>query len=132
MADLALVLTTLIWGSTFLTVKHVLADVAPMRFLAMRFSIAALVLFALVAATRTPVPRSTWRAGALAAVPFFLSFLCQTFGLLWTSPAASAFVTATSVVLVPLFTVVFLRVRVGRWTWAGVLAALLGLALLLL
>ncbi len=132
MTDLALVFTTLIWGSTFLTVKHVLADVAPMRFLAMRFSIAALVLFALVGVTRTRVDRATWRAGAIAAVPFFLSFLCQTFGLVWASPATSAFLTATSVVLVPLFGVVLLRQRVDAWTWTGVLAALVGLALLLL
>jgi len=129
---LALVLTTLIWGSTFLTVKRVLLDVAPMRFLALRFTIAALVLFALVFVTRTRVARSTWRDGAIASVPFFFSFLCQTFGLVWASPATSAFLTATSVVLVPLLGVLVLRRRVDAWTWTGVIAALAGLALLLL
>jgi drug/metabolite transporter (DMT)-like permease len=130
MTDLALVLTTLIWGSTFILVKESLTGITPMRFLALRFLVAAVVLFGLVAVTRTRVDRATWRAGALAGIPFFLSFLTQTFGLVWASPATSAFLTGTSVVLVPLASVVLLRHRVGPWTWAGALAAFAGLALL--
>src|SRR5262249_39336513 len=81
--DLALAFVTLIWGSTFLTVKHALLDVAPMRFLLLRFTIASVVLLAACAVTRTRIDRRAWRAGFVAGVPFFLSFLTQTFGLVW-------------------------------------------------
>lgn len=130
MADLALILATLIWGSTFVTVKDALSDFAPVRFLVFRFFLAALVLFAALVLTRARLDRATWRAGALASIPFFLTFLPQTFGLIWASPATSAFLTGFSVVLVPLFSVVLLRRRVGRWTWAGALAAFAGLGAL--
>ena len=130
--DLALVLTTLIWGTTFVTVKDALADVAPIRFLVLRFSVAAIVLFAVALLTRARFDRATWRAGAIASIPFFLTFVTQTSGLLWASPATSAFLTGFSVVLVPLFSVVLLRRPIGAWTWTGAACAFIGLAALTL
>ena len=130
MTDLALVLTTLIWGSTFITVKDALEHISPMRFVFLRFGVAALVLFAIALLARARFDRATWRAGALASLPFFLSFLTQTFGLVWAAPATSAFLTGFSVVLVPVFSVVFLGRAIGAWTWTGTLAALVGLGLL--
>ena len=132
MGELALVLTTLIWGTTFILVKDSLAEIAPVRFLVLRFALSALLLFACAFLTRASLDRATWRGGLLAAGPFAAVFLFQTFGLLWASPATSAFITAISVVLVPVFSVVFLRRRVGGWTWIGVLAAFVGLAALTL
>ncbi len=130
MTDLALVFTTLIWGSTFVTVKDALASISPIRFLVLRFACAAVVLFVVALVSRTRFERATWRAGALASIPFILSFVTQTFGLVWASPATSAFLTGFSVVLVPVFSVVLLRRRVGAWTWVGVLAAFVGLGAL--
>jgi drug/metabolite transporter (DMT)-like permease len=130
--DLALVLTTFIWGTTFIVVKGVLADVAPLHFVALRFTIAALALWIVALATRARFDRATWRAGAIAAVPFYLSFLTQTLGLVWASPATSAFITGFSVVLVPLFSVAILRRRIGAWSWAGAVCALVGLGFLTL
>ncbi|MEP7027637.1 MAG: DMT family transporter [Candidatus Eisenbacteria bacterium] len=130
MTDLALVLTTLIWGSTFITVKDALEHISPMRFVLLRFGVAAVVLFAVAILARARFDRATWRAGALASLPFFLSFLTQTFGLVWASPATSAFLTGFSVVLVPVFSVVFLGRAIEAWTWAGAIAALVGLGAL--
>ena len=43
-ADLALGLNTLIWGATFTIVKTALRDISPVLFLALRFSLATVVL----------------------------------------------------------------------------------------
>ena len=43
-ADLALALIALIWGTTFVLVKRALEDISPFLYLALRFSLAALVL----------------------------------------------------------------------------------------
>jgi len=128
--ELALVLTTFIWGTTFILVKDSLAEIAPVRFLVLRFFLSAALLFAVAVVSRQRLDRATWRAGLLAAVPFAAVFLFQTFGLLWASPATSAFITSISVVLVPVFSVLFLGRRFGGWTWVGVLAAFAGLGAL--
>jgi drug/metabolite transporter (DMT)-like permease len=130
MTDLALVFTTLIWGSTFVVVKDVLSHVSPIAFLALRFGSATLVVFAAALVARARFDRATWRAGLLASSLLFLSFLTQTFGLVWASPATSAFLTGFSVVLVPLFSVVLLGRPIGRWTWTGAVCALVGLGAL--
>src|SRR5512138_131680 len=46
-SDAVLMLTTVIWGSTFVIAKDVLEQWPPVAYLMMRFSLAALVLFAL-------------------------------------------------------------------------------------
>ena len=130
MGELALVVTTLIWGTTFILVKDSLAEIAPVRFLVLRFFLSSFVLFGCALLTRARIDRAVWRGGLLAAIPFAGVFLFQTFGLLWASPATSAFITSISVVLVPVFSVLFLGRRFGAWTWIGVLAAFAGLGAL--
>ena len=132
MAELALVVTTLIWGTTFILVKDALAEIAPVRFLVLRFALSAAFLFAIALLARARIDRATWRGGLLAAGPFAAVFLFQTIGLLWASPATSAFITAMAVVLVPVFSVVFLGRRLDAWTWIGVLTAFVGLGALTL
>jgi drug/metabolite transporter (DMT)-like permease len=103
-ADAALVWNTLIWGATFVVVKAALADVSPILFLALRFSVATAALLPLLAwrkrraaaevkAGASAAPAWSWRAvgaGALAGVFLFSGFLCQTIGLRYTSAPKSA------------------------------------------
>jgi drug/metabolite transporter (DMT)-like permease len=130
LGELALVLTTLIWGTTFILVKDSLVEIAPVRFLVLRFACSAVVLLLVAFFARARIDRATWRGGLIASVPFAAVFLFQTFGLLWASPATSAFITSVSVVLVPVFSVLFLHRRFGAWTWIGVFAAFVGLGAL--
>lgn len=47
-AEAALLLITVIWGGTFAIVKNALSDISPSLFIALRFSIASLILFPFV------------------------------------------------------------------------------------
>jgi len=51
-AEAALVLNTVIWGSTFVVVKQALHDVSPVLFLALRFTLATIALLVLFAQRR--------------------------------------------------------------------------------
>jgi drug/metabolite transporter (DMT)-like permease len=88
-AELALVLNTIIWGATFVVVKRALADVSPLLFLALRFSVAALALLALFRRSWS-VPRNlglSVRGGAVAGLSLFTGYVFQTLGLrLTTAP----------------------------------------------
>src|SRR5215213_12017590 len=91
--DGAILLTTLIWGSTFAVARGVLDSWPPLTYLALRMPLAALVFAALFPRHVLGAPRSSWRAGVTLGVLMGLGFIGQTVGLLYTTPAKSAFIT---------------------------------------
>jgi drug/metabolite transporter (DMT)-like permease len=151
-ADAALLLVTLIWGSTFVMVKNAVASFPVFSFLALRFAFAALVLLPFVVLRRgnagvsvveseaaTPLLPSSplllaQRAAApvLLGVALFAGYAFQTAGLHLTTPAKAGFITGLSVVIVPLFSALILRQPPGRNAWLGVGLAVVGLAFLTL
>jgi drug/metabolite transporter (DMT)-like permease len=129
-ADVALALCSLFWGATFVTVKSALDYSSVFVFLAVRFSLAAILMAAFRPAVFRSLGRADWIAGGVLGAFLFGGYTFQTAGLLYTSPAKSAFVTGSSVVMVPLFLGIFWRRGAGRRICGGVLAALAGLYLL--
>ncbi|MGA7853823.1 MAG: DMT family transporter [Candidatus Acidiferrales bacterium] len=129
-ADLALGFTALIWGSTFVVVKDALADVSVFTYLAVRFALAAAVMAIVFWRSLRGLTRAAIWAGAQIGFFMFAGYAFQTTGLKFTSPSRAAFITGSSVVIVPLLLAVFGRRRVNAWIWAGALAALAGLYLL--
>lgn len=101
-AEAALLGVTLIWGTSFTIVKSALMDASPLLFLGVRFSLAAIVLFAIYQNELFSISRSGFRGGFWAGWWLFLSMALQTVGLRYTTPSQSAFLTALNVVLVPL------------------------------
>ena len=113
---------TLIWGSTFVVVKEALVDASPLPFLGIRFTLAGILLFLVLG--RGLGERQALGPGFLLGVFLFAGYLCQTTGLLYTTPSKSAFITGFAVILVP-----FLQVLHGFHLRAATIAgALLGLA----
>jgi drug/metabolite transporter (DMT)-like permease len=126
-ADFALAFIALIWGATFVVIKDALADVSVVVYLALRFGLAAAIMAALYwRSLRKMTPATVW-AGVQIGVLMFGGYAFQIFGLKLTTPSKAAFITGSSVVLVPLLLGIFTRRGVTRWTWAGSLAALGGL-----
>jgi drug/metabolite transporter (DMT)-like permease len=129
-ADLALVGVILIWGTSFVVVKGALADASPLAFLLLRFMIAAAALLAISWRSLAPTDKGTLRAGSVIGFFLFAGFAFQTFGLHYTTPTKSAFITALSVPFVPVLLVLLFRRRPGWAVMAGMAAATLGMYLL--
>ncbi|MCX7750063.1 MAG: DMT family transporter [Candidatus Bipolaricaulota bacterium] len=129
MAAGALLLASAVWGWTFVLVKDALAEVGPLGFLALRFSLA--TLLALPVSGRGAWSGRSWRWGVPLGLALFAGYLFQTWGLLYTTAGKSGLITGLSVVLVPLWATAWGR-RPDRRTWAGVLLAGGGVALLAL
>jgi len=121
---LILTLVTLIWGSTFVVVKGALENFPPSLLMLLRFALGALVFLPLL-----PRSRGSWRAGFELGFWAFLGYATQTIGLLYTTAGRSAFITALSVVLVPLIAGLLGR-RVRPLVWLGALASFVGVGLL--
>jgi drug/metabolite transporter (DMT)-like permease len=133
-ADLALLVVVAIWGATFVLVKEALADVSTLLFLAIRFSLGAVVLGlvflgrygGVVTAKRSLV------AGVVAGICLFFGYFFQTTGLRYTTPSKSAFITALSIVMVPLLVSLVHKSAPHAAELAGVVLATAGLGLMTL
>jgi drug/metabolite transporter (DMT)-like permease len=126
-ADLALAFCSLLWGVTFVVVKNALGYSSVFLFLAVRFSVAALLMLAFSVRVLRQFEREDLFAGLRLGCFMFLGYAFQTAGLQYTTPSKSGFVTGSSVVLVPLLLAIFWGRRLSRGAYAGALVAVLGL-----
>jgi drug/metabolite transporter (DMT)-like permease len=131
-ADLALLLVTLIWGSTFVLVKQSVARFPVFAFLFLRFVLAALVLGLLFGRRLRTLSWRMFGAGLLIGLFLFGGYAFQTVGLRFTTASKAGFITGLSVVMVPVFTALLFRRAPQRTVLLGVLLATVGLALLTL
>ncbi|GAA2746562.1 DMT family transporter [Terrabacter aerolatus] len=130
LATILLVSLTAVWGSTFFLVRDLVQTLPAMDFLAVRFSISAVVMAVVFWRPVRALSRRQVLVGVGLGVLYGLAQIFQTVGLATTPASVSGFVTGTYVVLTPVFTAVILRERVPGSTWAAVGLATGGLALL--
>jgi drug/metabolite transporter (DMT)-like permease len=123
-AEAFLVVVTAIWGCTFVVVKGALADASPLPFLAARFMLAGILLLAILG--RGQVGRGTIFPGSILGLFLFAGYLFQTWGLIYTTPSKSAFLTGFSVILVPLI-MMLSGYRMGSATLIGGVLGLVGI-----
>ena len=118
------------WGATFSLIKDVLRSIAPEPFIALRFTLAGLVLFA-IALDRRQINRALIPPSLLLGTLVFTGYWMQTRGLLFISPSRSAFLTGLYVVLVPFADRLLRKTRVPLPAWIASLLALIGTAMLI-
>lgn len=121
---LTLLAVTVLWGTTFAVIKGAVREVAPLHLTLARFALAALVLAPWL--TRSP---GAWAAGLELGFWLFLGYITQAVGLQHTTAGRSAFITAVSVVLVPVLAAAAGR-HVPRRVHGAAAIALLGVGLL--
>ncbi|WP_019699884.1 DMT family transporter [Paracidovorax oryzae] len=123
---LALLLVTMVWGTTFPAMKMLSAHLDALQIIWMRFAIALAVL--------SPMWRGMRRAefgwGLLLGALLFLAFWLQIEGLARTSSNRNAFVTGLNVLVVPLLAMAVLGRRYGWTLWAACGMALAGMGLM--
>jgi len=124
-----LVLASLLWGATFVAIHDLVARVDAVTLVFVRFAIASVVLLPLGAA-RGRRSAAAIRAGALSGVLGALGFVCQAIGLHDTTPATSAFITATGSLFAGLFAWPLLHQRPTAALLVGIAVAIAGAALL--
>ena len=130
LADIALGVCALIWGATFVVVKDALRDVSVFVYVAVRFGLSAAIMAAIFwRELRSLTRRAAW-AGTQIGFFMFGGYVFQTAGLKFTTPSKAAFITGSSVVLVPVILAACGLRKITGWIWAGAISALAGLFLL--
>ncbi len=131
LAEAMLLLAALIWGSGFFMTKLALmSGMTPALVMALRFSGAALIFGMLFRREIRSMSRTDWLVGSGVGALLFSGFMTQTIGLRFTTPSRNAFLTATYVVMVPLFSALLLRRRPQRRIFGGAILCFAGVAIL--
>jgi drug/metabolite transporter (DMT)-like permease len=130
LATLGLLAVTIVWGSTFVVVKHAVERMPVMDFLAWRFTLAAIVMAAVRPRSALALDARGRRVGIALGLALGGGYIAQTVGLQHTPASVSGFITGLFVVFTPLCAGVLLRKRVDAMTWAAVGLATVGLGLI--
>lgn len=130
LASGGLLLTTIIWGSAFVVMKHSIDVIPPTYVLAYRFTIASLGMLVLFWKQVKAMKKQEFASGFFLGLLLFISYYLQTYGLKYTTASKNAFITTLYVILVPFLHWILNRVRPTRNQLLAAVLAVIGLALL--
>lgn len=122
----ALLIVTVVWGTTFPAMKQLSTDLSALQIIWLRFGLAALVLLPLWRGMRA----AELRWGMALGVLNFLAFWLQIEGLALTTSNRNAFVTGLNVLIVPVLAWLVLRRQMGWQVWAACALAVGGMCLM--
>jgi len=128
--EIALLCASFIWGTGFVAAAAALRQFAPFQILAIRFALGTLVLGAIFFKKWRTIGRDTLRYGITMGVLLIGGYAFQTTGLLYTTPAKSGFIVATSVVIVPFIGTLVYRRKVDTYNVTGAFVAMSGIAVM--
>lgn len=135
-ADLILLATALIWGTNILVFKNVISDFSPWVFNALRLVFATITLGILaageawlVAPMKAHEPVRWWRVSLFAFLSGFAYPVVFVKGIDLTTAGNTALILASMPMWTAMLSFVFLRERLPRVTWFGLLVTLVGTAI---
>lgn len=131
-AELLLLITVMIWGSSYVGLKEAGEGFTPFTLITLRFGIAFLFATLIFYRSLTGITRRTIAAGAVLGFLLFCVIAFLLFALPTTPTTTAGFLGATIVVLVPVFQAIFFRKIPGLPLVTGIILALIGIAVLTL
>ncbi|MCR4922501.1 MAG: YqeG family HAD IIIA-type phosphatase [Lachnospiraceae bacterium] len=111
LAKTGFLLVALIWGVAFAVVKNSLDYIPPVYLMALRFSIAGILLSLVYIKKMIRVDKMTLLHGLAIGFFLFLAYLTQTYGCKYTTAGKNAFLTALYVIFVPFLLWIMFRKR---------------------
>jgi drug/metabolite transporter (DMT)-like permease len=126
----ALILTTLIWGGTFVIIKESLSYVSPMVFISSRFLFATLLLLPFAGIIFKGSSSVEFKGGLLLGLLYFVGFATQTIGLNFTTATKSGFITGTFVIFTPILQLIIEKRKPSKWNIIGIILVIFGMIFL--
>lgn len=121
-----LILTTLIWGSSFVILKSALDSITPLWVLAIRFSGAAILMLIACLPRLKKLDKRYVTGGCLMGLCLSAAYILQTYGLVYTTPGKNAFLTTTYCILVPFLYWIISGKRPDKYNIIAALVCLVG------
>lgn len=122
-----MVVTTLLWGGSFVFNKIAFREIPPVNFLFLRFSLATLLMGLVSIRRLAGLNRRIVRKGTIVGLALGAANLSFVLGVAGTTVSRAGFLNNLFVLLIPLLCYLVWRERVSRITSAGILLAVAGL-----
>ena len=142
LAQILLVVVTCIWGSTFSEVQNTvnqtvsynddgaISALTPNSYIFFRFLVASILALIIIIKSSIVFTRDEVVGGIYCGVLIYLGYFCQKQGLIDTSSGSAAFMTSTSVIIVPILLWIFRIGKIAFNVWIGVGVAFVGLLMI--
>lgn len=140
--SVAIIIATIIWGSTFVAQSVGMDHIGPFTFQAVRCFMGGIILLPLIALTDPLLnkgdgknyftrwkDKKLWIAGLFCGIPLFVAMNLQQMGMVHTDAGKAGFLTAMYIVFVPILGI-FRGQKPTRWIPLSVLLGVVGLYLL--
>ncbi|WP_243372844.1 DMT family transporter [Geotalea sp. SG265] len=122
-----LILTTILWGGSFVFNKIGFREIPPVTFLFLRFLLAACMMALVCLPRLRGLNRMILKRGGMVGIALTAANLSFVIGVSGTSATRAGFLNNLFVLVVPLFCYLFWRDRVDRLTFAGLCLAVSGI-----
>jgi drug/metabolite transporter (DMT)-like permease len=129
-SDAALVSLALMWGTSHVITKDILATHSPAFYTSARFGVAALCFAAMFAGHLRRSGKNEIKQGVLLGLCSFAGIAFYVVGLVFTQASKAGFITGLYLVFTPLLAFVLFRSRPTRDHLVGLAIAILGFILL--
>jgi drug/metabolite transporter (DMT)-like permease len=122
-----LILTTLLWGGSFVFNKIAFREIPPVTFMFFRFALATAIM-GLCCVHRLPaISRTIVARGAIVGLALAAANLTFVLGVSGTSVSRAGFLNNLFVLIIPFVSYLIWRERVDRWNLTGIFLAMAGL-----
>lgn len=128
-ARLALLLATIIWGSSFFIMKNTLDSIGSFYLLAIRFTMASLLLSLIFFKKFKKLDKGYLTGGGTMGLFLGLAYAVQTIGLENTTPGKNAFLTASYCLIVPFLYWIVAKKRPDKYNIAAAIICIVGIGL---
>lgn len=130
-ATILLILTTLLWGTSFIITKKLTQEIPIFLYLGSRFLIAFIGLFPYLINIKQ-INKRILLWGAITGLIYFIAIVFQTIGLQTTTAGKAAFITGLSTIMVPFIAWLGFKRSLNKRIWIAVFISIIGMAFLLL
>ena len=131
-STIALILTTLLWGTTFIITKTLTQGLPIFLYLSLRYSISLIGFLPFVILNFKGFNKKIIFTGIISGVIYFISMVFQTYGLQTTTAGKAGFITGLGTVMVPFISWIILKKKIKLRIWMAAFISVIGMGFLLL
>ena len=130
-ANILLILTTVLWGTSFIITKNLTQEVPIFLYLGIRFLIAIIGFIPYLIRIKR-LNKKILLFGTLTGLLYYFAIVFQTLGIQTTTAGKAAFITGLSTIMVPFITWLGFRKALKKRVWVAVIISIVGMIFLLL
>lgn len=130
LCELGLLITALIWGSSFPIGKVAISYYSPIFLTMSRYLLGGIILGIVLNKKLLKITKKQLAGGAVCGTIFYFAYLTQIIGLRYTEPSKQSFLAALYVIIVPFLFWIIYKKRPDAYNFVAAILTLVGIYML--